>query len=89
MRTPPRTLLVVSQADRHRRRVAQQQHPILARLVAQQLSVTRLLEALEGDCLAHQWIGDHLGVSVDDRARSPFGIEDFLPKRDGAQAAER
>ena len=57
--------------------------------LAQQLGVARLLKPLEGDRVAHQRVGDRLGVSVDDGTRSPFGVEDFLPERDGAQTFER
>jgi len=57
--------------------------------LAQQLGVARLFEPLEGDRVAHQRVGDRLGVGVDNGTRSPFGAEDFLPKRDGAQTLER
>ena len=48
-----------------------------------------LFEALEGDGLAHQRIGDGPRVSGHDRARSPLRMEHFLPKRDPAEALQR
>ena len=40
--------------------------------LAQQLGVARLFEPLEGDRVAHQRVGDRLGVGVDNGTRSPF-----------------
>src|SRR5262249_51638682 len=44
---------------------------------------------LEGDRLAHKRVGDRSGVGVDNGSRPTFGVENLLPKRYGAQAAER
>jgi hypothetical protein len=57
--------------------------------LAQQLGVACLFEPLEGDRLAHQRVGDCSSIGVDNGTRSPLGVEDFLPKRDGAQPTER
>ena len=41
-------------------------NPVAPDHLAQQVGVTRLLEALEGDRLAHQGVGDRFRVRIDD-----------------------